>query len=167
MQLILIRHAPAIDPMEWALSGRPDGDRPLTKEGSTKMRRVARGLRRVLESPERLFSSPLLRARQTAELLLECYPDLHIEITTELKPDTDPAATLAWLRSLDACQRIALVGHEPHLSGLLALLVHGDASLGTLPFRKGGVAILELDVIRPAHARLTAFLPPRVLRALG
>ncbi|MFZ5514657.1 MAG: phosphohistidine phosphatase SixA [Pseudomonadota bacterium] len=167
MQLILIRHAPAGDRVEWALSGRPDGDRPLTKEGSTKMRRVVRGLRRVLESPERLFSSPLLRARQTAELLLERYPDLRVETAAELEPDADPAATLAWLKSLDDCQRIALVGHEPHLSGLLALLVHSDPSLDTLPFRKGGVAILELDAIRPASARLTAFLPPRVLRALG
>lgn len=167
MQLILIRHAPAGDRVEWARSGLPDEDRPLTKEGRTKMRRVVRGLRRVLESPERLFSSPLLRARETAELLLERYPDLRVETTPELEPDADPAATLAWLKSLDDGQRIALVGHEPHLSGLLGLLVHGDPSLDTLPFRKGGVAILELDTLRPAGARLTAFLPPRVLRALG
>jgi phosphohistidine phosphatase len=167
MQLILIRHAPAGDREEWAQSGRPDEDRPLTTEGMTKMRRALRGLRRVLESPDRLFSSPLLRARQTADLLLECYPELRVETTAVLEPDADPEATLAWLESLDDSQRIALVGHEPHLSGLLALLVHGDAGLGTLPFRKGGVAILELDAIRPASARLIAFLPPRVLRALG
>lgn len=167
MQLILIRHAPAEDRAAWALCGQPDGVRPLTKEGMTKMRRAARGLRRVMESPERLFSSPLLRARQTAELLLERYPDLRVETAAELQPDADPAATLAWLKSLDDCQRIALVGHEPHLSGLLALLVHGHADPGTLPFRKGGIAILEIDAIRPASARLSAFLPPRVLRALG
>ncbi|MEF3194017.1 MAG: histidine phosphatase family protein [Halothiobacillaceae bacterium] len=167
MQLILIRHAPAGDRVEWALRGRPDEDRPLTKEGCAKMHRAVRGLRRILESPERLFSSPLLRARQTAELLLEYYPDLRVETAAELQPDADPAATLAWLKSLDDCPRIALVGHEPHLSGLLALLVSGDAALGTLPLRKGGVAILDLHAIRPLGARLTAFLPPRVLRALS
>lgn len=167
MQLTLIRHAPAGDRLEWAHTGKPDRDRPLTKEGSTKMRRAARGLRRVLESPERLFSSPLMRARQTAEILLDCYPRVHVETADELTPETAPEATLDWLKSLGDCQKIALVGHEPHLSSLLALLVHGHADLDTLPFRKGGVAILELDAIRPAGARLTAFLPPRVLRALG
>jgi phosphohistidine phosphatase len=167
MQLILIRHAPAGDRVEWARNGLPDEDRPLTKEGCTKMRRAVRGLRRVLESPERLFSSPLLRARETAELLLERYPDLRVETTPELQPDADPTDTLAWLKTLDPGQRIALVGHEPHLSRLLALLLHGDPSLDTLPFRKGGVAILELDTPRPATARLTAFLPPHVLRALS
>lgn len=167
MQLTLIRHAPAGDRLEWARTGQPDEERPLTKEGSLKMRRAARGLRRVLESPERLFSSPLLRARQTAELLLDCYPRIHVETTGALTPRTAPEATLDWLANLGDCPRIALVGHEPHLSSLLALLVHGQPGLDTLPFRKGGVAILELDDIRPASARLTAFLPPRVLRALG
>lgn len=167
MQLILIRHAPAADRVEWATRGRPDEDRPLTEEGVAKMRRALRGLRRVLETPERLYSSPLLRARQTAELLPEHYPRLSVEITPQLEPDADPAATLAWLATLGACQSLALVGHEPHLSALLALLVHGRPELGTMPMRKGGVAILELDTPRPATACLNAFLPPRVLRALG
>ncbi len=167
MQLILIRHAPASDRVEWAASGRPDEERPLTEEGLAKMRRALRGLRRVLETPERLYSSPLLRARQTAELLPEHYPRLRVEITPHLAPEADPEATLAWIATLDGCRSLALVGHEPHLSALLALLVHGRPELGTMPMRKGGVAILELDAPRPASACLMAFLPPRILRALG
>lgn len=167
MKLTLIRHAPAGDHRTWALTGRPDETRPLSDKGSTKMRKAARGLARIAEPPERLFSSPLLRARQTAEIVLEQFPGLHLEIGSDLEPEAEPAATLSWLRSLAGVERVALVGHEPHISALAALLVHGDATRETLPFRKGGTAILELASIEPGKATLVAFLSPRILRALG
>jgi len=167
MQLILIRHAPAGDRLAWSIAGGPDDERPLTKEGSIKMRAAVRGLARVMDAPDHLLSSPLLRARQTADLVAEAYPGLRAELAPVLMPEADPVDTLRWLRTLDEARHVALVGHEPHLSRLLALLVHGDASLETMPFRKGGVAMLELDAARPGEARLLAFLPPRILRALG
>ena len=167
MQLILIRHAPAGDRVEWALTGRPDDERPLTKKGNTKMRGVAQGLSRVMDMPERLFSSPLERARQTAEILLGAYPDLAIEIAPCLEPEADPQATLRWLKTLGDANSVALVGHEPHLSRLLALLVHGDSERDTMPFKKGGVAILEIDPDKQTATVLQAFLPPRVLGALA
>ncbi len=167
MELILIRHAPAGDRIEWSLSGQPDAERPLTEEGSKRMRRGARGLRRVLETPDHLYTSPLLRARQTADIVCEAYSELKPEIAPHLEPDADPAETLAWLGKRKKTQRIALVGHEPHLSRLLALLVHGDPDLESMPFRKGGVAVLDLEKAGPGCATLIAMLPPRVLRALG
>ncbi|TQV61708.1 MAG: phosphohistidine phosphatase SixA [Halothiobacillaceae bacterium] len=167
MQLILIRHAPAGDRVEWALTGQPDDERPLTKKGSAKMRDVAQGLARIFAKPRRVFSSPLLRARQTADILLEAYAGGDVELAPDLEPEADPQATLRWLKTLKNPQSVALVGHEPHLSSLLALLVHGDADLETMPFRKGGVAILEIDDLHPGAARLKALLPPDILRTLA
>ncbi|MEW6765303.1 MAG: phosphohistidine phosphatase SixA [Pseudomonadota bacterium] len=167
MELILIRHAPAGDRIEWSLSGQPDDERPLTDEGVKRMRRGAKGLRRVLETPDHLYTSPLMRARQTADIVCEVYSNLKPEIAPDLEPEADPEATLAWLSKRKKSQRIALVGHEPHLSRLLALLVHGDSARESMPFRKGGVAVLDLEQPQPASATLIAMLPPRVLRALG
>ncbi|MEW6446088.1 MAG: phosphohistidine phosphatase SixA [Pseudomonadota bacterium] len=167
MELILIRHAPAGDRAEWALTGRPDEERPLTDEGARRMRKGAKGLRRVLETPDSLFTSPLLRARQTAEIICEVYSDMEPEVAPGLEPEAAPVDTLAWLAERRRGERIALIGHEPHLSRLLALLIHGDDTLETLTFRKGGVAVLDMEHPAPANARLIALLPPRVLRALG
>lgn len=167
MRLILIRHAIAGNREEWLKGGQADEERPLTPEGVRRMRKSVRGLRRVLETPERLYSSPLLRARQTADILLDAYPGLRIEIGEALAPEAAPDQTLIWLAALPKAHSIALIGHEPHLSGLTALLVHGDAKRHTLPFKKGGTAILELEDIAPGKGVLSAFLPPRVLRALG
>lgn len=167
MQLILIRHAPAGDRVEWALTGRPDDERPLTKKGSIKMREVAQGLSRMMDAPERLFSSPLARARQTAEILHGVYSASDVEIGPNLEPEADPQVTLRWLKTLNDADSVALVGHEPHLSRLLALLVHGDSERDTMPFKKGGVAILEINPDKPTGTSLQAFLPPRVLCALA
>ncbi len=170
MELILIRHGQAGDAEAWfAASGRSDDERPLTEEGRKRMGRALRGLRRILETPDHVFVSPLTRAQQTAELMREAYLDLPLQTIPTLRPDDAPESTLTWLAANlpKKGQRIALVGHEPHLSGLLALLTLGDTGCGSLPLKKGGVAIVEIGELRAGAGELQALLPPRVLRALG
>ncbi len=170
MELILIRHGQAGDAAEWyAESGRSDDERPLTEEGIKRMRRAFRGLRRILETPDHVFVSPLTRAQQTAELMREAYLELPLRTIPTLRPEDPPESTLEWLAQhlSEKDQRIALVGHEPHLSGLLALLALGDTECGSLPLKKGGIAILHLADLRTGGGELLALLPPRVLRALG
>ncbi len=173
MELILIRHGQAGDAEDWFISsGRCDDDRPLTDEGRKRMRRAFRGLRRILETPDQVLVSPLTRAQQTAELMREAYLDLPLQTIPTLRPDDAPEDTLDWLSQHLPSQsrheqRIVLVGHEPHLSGLLALLILGETRAAALPLKKGGVAILHIDELHPGGAELQAMLPPRVLRALG
>ncbi len=170
MELILIRHGQAEDAAEWhADSGRSDDERPLTDEGMKRMRRAFRGLRRILETPDQVFVSPLTRAQQTAELMREAYLDLPLQTIPTLRPEDAPQDTLQWLTDNlpKKALRIALVGHEPHLSSLLALLTLGDTDGGSLPLKKGGVAILDLSQLCAGAAELQALIPPRVLRALG
>ena len=170
MELILIRHGQAGDAAEWhATTGRSDDERPLTDEGMKRMARAFRGLRRILETPNQVFVSPLTRAQQTAELMREAYLDLPLQTIPTLRPEDAPQDTLQWLNDNlpKKASRIAIVGHEPHLSGLLALLTLGDTDCGSLPLKKGGVAILEINKICAGGGELQALLPPRVLRALG
>lgn len=170
MELILIRHGQAGDADAWyADSGRSDDERPLTEDGIKRMRRAFRGLRRILETPDQVFVSPLTRAQQTAELMREAYLDLPMQTIPTLRPEDAPEDTLQWLTDNlpNQALRIALVGHEPHLSSLLALLTLGDTDCGSLPLKKGGVAILDLEQLCAGAAELQALLPPRVLRALG
>ena len=170
MELILIRHGQAGDATEWHTNtGRSDDERPLTDDGIKRLRRAFRGLRRILETPDQVFVSPLTRAQQTAELMREAYLDLPLQTIPTLRPEDPAQDTLQWLAdNLPAkTLRLALVGHEPHLSSLLALLTLGDTRCGGLPLKKGGVAVLSLDEFRAGAAELQALLPPRVLRALG
>ncbi|HSD65172.1 MAG TPA: histidine phosphatase family protein, partial [Vicinamibacteria bacterium] len=70
MQLLIIRHAIAA---ERGTPGIPDEERPLTPEGETKFREVAKGLARLVARPDALLTSPLLRARQTAAIAAEAW----------------------------------------------------------------------------------------------
>ena len=69
MRLLFIRHAIAEDRDEWAKSGRPDAERPLTDRGRDRMRRAARGLARLLPRPDLIATSPYLRAAETAAIV--------------------------------------------------------------------------------------------------
>jgi len=158
MRLYLIRHASAVPS---GTPGIPDDERPLTPRGERRWRRAARGLARLLKRPDALLSSPLPRAWRTAEIAAAAWG----------RPAPEPADALAggrfeeWealLAAYGADARVALVGHEPHLSSLLASLL--GASGGTLPFKKGGVAVVELAGAFAQGGRLLAFLPPGLLR---
>ncbi len=161
MRLYLIRHAPALPS---GTPGIPDEERPLTPRGDRKWKRAARGLARALKRPDALLSSPLPRAWRTAEIAAAAWRG----------PRPEPADVLAsgnleeWeallaTRSALAC--VALVGHEPHLSSLLARLIGGDAA--RLPFKKGGVAVVDLPGRLLEGGTLLAFLAPGLLRRVA
>lgn len=166
MLLVLVRHGPAGDRAAWAAAGRKDFFRPLTAGGRVKTRQAAKGLTRVVGRLEVLAASSLVRARQTAELLAARYPKATRLSRPELAPAADPRRTALWLGTLKE-GAVAVVGHEPHLSRLIALLVtQGRRPLFEL--KKAGAAVLEFDgPCRPGAGRLEALLPPRTLRRLG
>ncbi len=160
MRLLLVRHARAVPR---GAPGMADQARPLTPRGVRLFERAARGLRAILPAPDVILTSPMLRARATADLLATAWGG----------PEPTPSAALlagdvaALERSLRAQRErrlVALVGHEPHLSALLAQLL-GGARPEALEFRKGGAALIEMDDSR--EGRLIFCLPPRLLRRLG
>lgn len=153
--LLLVRHAIAGPPPP----GGRDAERALTPAGVRRFRRVVRGLRRLDLALDELVHSPLRRAVETAELLL---PLLDGGSRVDARLAAPP--TRALLDDIEG-ESCALVGHEPWLSELLAMLLPGAPSAHGLGFQKGGVAWLEGE-FEEERMRLVAFLPPRVTRRL-
>ena len=161
-ELYLIRHGLAEERGEaWP----DDNKRPLTDEGMARMRKAARGLARLGVAIDVILSSPLVRARQTADLVaggLDPRPSL-VNVDS-LAPDGSYAAIVADLEKHGRKPRLALVGHEPLIGELAARLI---GSRHALEFKKGGICRIDLDEIPPAGpGDLRWMLTPRVLRAL-
>jgi phosphohistidine phosphatase len=172
MNLLVIRHAIAEDKELFAKTGRSDDLRPLTEEGRSKMRRVAEGLRIVVPRLALLASSPLVRARETAEIVAPGFKMARAEIVEALRPDRPFDAFLDWLRQRAAPndeddRRIAVVGHEPHLGGLVTWLMTGTND-SRLELKKGAACLLHFERTPGAgEAVLQWALTPSHLRRLA
>lgn len=160
MELFLIRHAIAEEPQH----DRPDAARAITRRGRRRFRGCVQGLAELGARLDHVVHSPLLRAVQTAEYLTPLL-DGETEVSELLAQP--PSDALVRLLQPHADRRVALVGHEPWMGELLALLLTGRRGVGAnLPFKKGGVAWLEGDPV-PGEMSLRAFLPPAALRAIA
>lgn len=162
MRLLLIRHAIAVPR---GSGDMPDDERPLTPEGEKRFRKAAAGLARIASAPDEVLTSPLPRARRTAEIAAEAWGGSKIRDVGALA-DGSMAALLSLLSRYPASATVALVGHEPHLSDLLATLL-GDGDADRLAFKKGGAACVEFDGPVRRGGYLRWFLPPRILRRLA
>ncbi|MBI3048711.1 MAG: phosphohistidine phosphatase SixA [Acidobacteria bacterium] len=163
VELYLVRHAIAAERgAEW-----PDDDkRPLTARGVSRFEEAVEGLRTLGVGVDEIFTSPLARARQTAELLAAGLPGgPAVRVLDALAPGHVPASVLAQLSRTARRRRIALVGHEPGLGELAAHLIGAGRAL---PFKKGGVCRIDVESLTSRRpGALTWFVPPRLLRGLA
>ena len=146
-----------------------DCDRPLTKDGLRQMRRVARGLCRLKCEFDVILSSPHKRARHTAEIVATILEQTdRLQLTNSLISHADPREVVSLINDAHAkCERILLVGHEPHLSTLVAKLL-GVRERANLELKKGGLCRLTCEKLRYADcARLDWCLTPRQLGLIG
>lgn len=162
MLLLMVRHGAAV---ERGAPGIPDDERPLTPDGEKKFRQAARGLAHTLDKPYAILTSPLPRAHRTAEILSEAYSGATLLATPALAEGSFEDL-FALLKDYPQKASVALVGHEPYLSSLLSRLI-GARDGGLVPFKKGGMALVELEGGLKQGGRLLFFMPPRMLRALG
>jgi phosphohistidine phosphatase len=161
MQLLIIRHAIAV---ERGTPGVPDEDRPLTPDGETKFAEAAKGLASLVDRPHALLTSPLLRAKQTAAIAAAAWGRIEPKETAALAGGTfEEQAAVLDRYPRDAT--VAVVGHEPHLSDLLARVL-GSRHDDRLAFKKGGAALVEVPGRLAGGGQLVWFLPPKVLRKL-
>lgn len=163
MELLLVRHA--IAARTSARGAQADARRHLTPEGRRRMARGARGLVALVPELEAIVPSPLTRAVETARILADAYGLTPAEGLPALAPGRPPQEALEHLRALGG-GAVALVGHEPHLSSLAALLVAGTSS-PLFTFRKGGACLIDLGEPRPGGARLRWLATAKLLRVLG
>ncbi len=150
MELTIIRHAIAED-------GVDDAARPLSKKGKKRFEEVVKTLKKLDVRFDRILHSPKKRAVDTA-LMLHALCDGEFQSTPLLAKE--PSVEL-WELLNDG--RIAVVGHEPHLTKLMSWLITGEAEEGNFELKKGGVAQLEGEP-EPAGMKLVSLLTPKVLR---
>jgi phosphohistidine phosphatase len=161
-EIYLIRHAIA---EERGDAWPDDSKRPLTSDGADRMKKAARGLARLDVAIDVVITSPLVRARQTAEIvagILEPHPS--IVTIDSLAPGGGYAAIVADLQKHARRARLALVGHEPGIGELAARLI---GSRHPVPFKKGAVCRIDVDEIPPTGpGDLRWMATPRILRAI-
>jgi len=140
VKLYLVRHAEAIE----RSATTPDGSRYLTTKGRVSFRKIARRVRKAGAIPDVIFTSPLLRAVQTAEILAERLKHKgEVVVAREISPGFDLRALRALLAGAGNPMEAAFVGHEPDLGGIAAALM--SVPPGGFPLRKGAVVALEAD----------------------
>lgn len=149
---------------------RDDALRPLSAIGFRKTHVAARGMRRLGITVERIVTSPLLRAKQTAAIVAEL---LKVEATrvvesAALTPDAEPLAIIRELAAAPAAASVLLVGHEPHMSALIAKLLAGSDRGMAVQLKKPALCLIDVDphASRP-RGELLFLLQPRHLRLIA
>ncbi len=161
-ELYFIRHGVAeLRGDEWP----DDTKRPLSAEGMVRMRKNARGLVALNVTLDVVLTSPLVRARQTSEIIVSAFDERPSIVTTEsLAPGGSYQAVLAELEKHSRRARIALVGHEAAIGEMAARIA---GSRNAFPFRKGAVCRIDVEALPPAGpGTLRWFLTPKILRHL-
>jgi phosphohistidine phosphatase len=164
MDLLIIRHAIAFDRdrNRW----HEDAARPLSPAGFRRARKAAAGLKNLTRRPQRLLTSPLLRAKQTAQILTAIAGWPAAEEVAELSPGEPALAVLDLLRK-DRSKLTAEVGHHPGLGYLLAACLLGEGASLPIEMKKNAVACLSFEgPPRQGHAALKWLATPKMLRAL-
>ena len=167
MNLYIIRHGIAVD--EGTPGYESDSERPLTDKGRKKMRQIAKGLRNLGVEFDLILSSPYVRARETAEVLADVFKmKKKITFTENLIPLGNPELLVGEINEKYSVDSIALVGHEPHLSSLVGILVAENTKLD-ITLKKGGVCCLSADDLHHQDHRATLewLLTPGILTDLG
>jgi len=157
MKLYFLRHGIAVESDEW--NGN-EFDRPLTSEGCERMQRQAKTMAKLDLAPDAIVTSPLVRARQTAQIAAQALKCRNIEEDDRLAEGFDVAKALAIAHEHSDAGAIMLVGHEPTMSRTIGALV-GSAKIA---LKKGGLALVEMD-LSARSGELLWLVPPKVLLA--
>ncbi|HEY3225772.1 MAG TPA: phosphohistidine phosphatase SixA [Planctomycetota bacterium] len=153
MKIILARHAAAED------KAATDAERRLTPEGREQADLMGRLIAATIERVDQLWTSPLPRALETAEIAAK-----HLGVIPKVEPELaigSDLEQLCWKMHRDNEPTLMLVGHQPDLGRLAARLL---GLVSEIPLKKSGVCILETpDPAKPV-ARAVATLDPRQYR---
>ena len=164
MELLIVRHAIACerDRRRWP----DDGKRPLSPAGIRRARKAATGLKVFSAAPDSLLTSPLVRARQTAQILTDVAGWPRAEEASELAPE-EPALAVLRLLGRQRGKRVAIVGHQPALGALLIACLIGEGGALAIEMKKNAVACVSFAGLPCAGgAALRWLATPRMLQDL-
>jgi phosphohistidine phosphatase len=161
MRLLIVRHAIAVP---HGTPEIPEDARPLTPRGKRRFRDAARGLARICGRPDVLLSSPLVRARQTADIAADAWGKVKVKEEPVLAGGSfEKIASV--LDTHTGKKLVAIFGHEPDVSIVLARLL-GTTASERLTFKKGAAALVDVPGRMADGGALIWYLPPRVLRRI-
>ena len=161
-ELYIIRHGIAEERGDkWP----DDSRRPLTEEGMSRLKKSARGLIEIGVEFDIVLTSPLVRARQTADIVAAAFNTRPmIAVLESLSPGVSPQTVLSDLEAHAKRSRIALVGHEPGLGELAAKLM---SARRPIEFKKGAICRIDVEALPPSGpGDLRWFLTPKLLRTI-
>lgn len=167
MKLYLMRHGIAA-PIGGKI--KHDAERPLTPEGQIKTRQAIAGVLRCKIELGVIATSPLPRARQTAEIVLQLHETAKMVPKMEVWPELEYAEYSSLLHRLQqvSAGNTMLVGHEPGLSCFAAQLLTGSPTGLNLEFKKAAICAIELEIARSSvAATLLWHAMPRQLRLMS
>jgi phosphohistidine phosphatase len=162
--LYFLRHGIAVD---HGAAGFSEETRPLTKEGEEKMHRAAEGMKRLELSFDVLMSSPLVRARQTAQMVQKLiHPKKEVEIEPLLLPGKFLLDFLKRLRGRKE-KSFLLVGHEPSMSEWIHELLKGGPQ-SSIEMKKGALCQVRVDLdLRGWNSELIFLASSKMLRLMS
>ncbi len=165
MKLYVLRHGVAEDRDHRKFPN--DDDRPLTPEGELKLARQAEGLNMLGLSVDVMITSPLVRAAQTAQIVRDGLSKPgRLATSNVLVPEAHPYLLLEELASKHASMdNVMVVGHEPHLSSFVSMVVNGDLN-GLIRLKKGALCMLRLESLDGARCGWLEWLmtPDQMIR---
>ncbi len=158
IDIFLLRHAEAGNPITVA---EEDSKRPLTPGGRIEMQKIAKSLKTVGLQTDRIYTSPLRRARETAEITARILKIPILEEWDELRPDGNKQALYRKLAGLEQDSRPILVGHEPHLSSVIGEIIGTPDA--RIVLKKGGLAKVRITSFTPRiSGELRWLLTPKI-----
>ena len=164
LRLYLLRHAIAI---KRGASGFLNDDRPLTREGIEKMKKAAKGIRRLCEDFELIITSPMQLACHTAKILawaLKRKPK--IIPSHDLLPGASPRKISALIARYKKRDSLVLVGHEPDFSAFASYLL--GAKKAAIELKKGGMCRIDIPFGKAmGRGILISLFPPKYLCMLA
>lgn len=156
MKLYFLRHGEAEEGVDM-----PDAERRLTPRGIERVTQAARIMRRLDIAPLYIYSSPRVRAWQTADIVAQAL-GMAVDIREEVNFSFNVDAVRQLISGLGEEESVMFVGHNPSMS----TVVH-DLTGAALSLKKGGLARVDLHSLNPLRAELVWLVAPKVFDSLN
>lgn len=162
MRLIFLRHGLAEG--HFSFDQDADFERELTEEGIKRLNKTFKVFKNVQPTIDVIFSSPLARAIQTAELFWTYYQDSDLEMMADLDILDDPRHLVEYISFLPTDGCYAFIGHDPHITKVVAALLALHPEHDFMTIKKGGICVLEGGMWKGFTMEL--LLQPKVIQTI-
>ena len=163
VDIFILRHGEAGNRMTVV---EKDSERPVTPEGRAEMQKIARSLKAAGLQADRIFTSPLRRARETAEIAAKILNIPTLEEWDELKPDGSKTELYRKLARLEQNSRPILVGHEPYLTSMIGEIIGTTGA--KIVLKKGGIGKVRITSFTPRiSGELRWLLTPKIITQMS